>query len=134
MRALRYPTAYFTPLLLPGLLAACDNDHYQYRAEIKIDSVVLADTITGGDSALVIFTIPAGCNRCPELETKVTHDTILCLLTLEFYYKGVPCAHGQVVDGCYATMDPAAPGDYLFVYRDTDTSRASIPVTVFYPD
>lgn len=134
MRALRHPTAYLTPLLLLCFLAACDDDHYQYRAEIKLDSVTVADTIMGGDSALVIFTQPAGCNRCPELETKVSHDSILCLLTVEFYYKGVPCAHGDVVDSCYAVIEPGAPGDYLFVYRDTDTSRTSVPVTVFYPD
>jgi hypothetical protein len=135
----KYPTALLIPLLLLWVVASCNSDHYnsdhyRYRAEITVDGVVVADTITRGDSALFIYTMPAGCNHSPRLETRVSHDSILCLLTLEFYYAGLPCAHGPVVDSLYVGIDPGKPDDYLLVYRDTDSSRVAVPLTVLYPD
>ena len=127
------PVLFLVPLLLFIVLASCNSDHYEYRAEIAVDDVIVADSVTAGDSALVVYTVPGGCNRFPKLETNRSQDTIRCMLTLEFYYKGGACAHGSWIDSLYAVIDPGEAGDYLLVYRDSDSTSAVVPLTVLSP-
>lgn len=117
--------------LIAVVLSGCGDD--EYRAEIPIDEVVVADTVARGDEALVVFTWPIGCNRCPQLETSVRNDTIRCTVTLLFYDPGMPCAHGPIVDTCYMAINPAETGDYVIVYRDTAWATVAVPVTVVGP-
>jgi hypothetical protein len=128
----RFGAVLLAGLVLVMAICSCDDDHYRYRAEVDVDNVIVADTVAAGDSALVEYTVPGGCNWAPQLESGVSADTIYLHVTLEFYYEGMPCAHGSWVDSLYAVIDPGRAGDYLLWYRDTDSTGVSVPVVVIY--
>lgn len=121
-------------ILIAASLNNCssDDDH-TYRAEINVDTVMVAETLITGSHALVKFTIPGGCNRLPLAEITSHADTLHCRVTLEFYDPGVPCAHGPVPDSLSVEIRPAQYGDYKLVYRHTDSTDVVLPIRVLGP-
>ena len=121
-------------LLFISTLNNCSSDDHSNRAEINIDTVMVAETLTMGGHALVKFTIPGGCNRLPLAEVISRADTLRCRVTLEFYDPGVPCAHGPIHDSLQVEIHPAQTGNYKLVYRHTDSTDVILPIRVMGPD
>ena len=120
-------------LIAAGLNNCSSDDHTTYRAEINVDTVVVAETLITGSHALVKFTIPGGCNRLPQAEITSRADTLRCIVTVEFYDPGVPCAHGPIRDSLSVEIRPAQYGDYKLVYRHTDSANVVLPIRVLGP-
>ncbi len=103
-------------------------DEYDYDRALGIDTVLCGDTLCLHDSLQVAYTFPAGCNGMRSLTFDLNLDTVSVELIWNYYYHGVPCAHGSGVDTTILPVIFPAERAYLITYRKPDSQIVGLRI------
>ncbi|MBN1211889.1 MAG: hypothetical protein JXA92_04870 [candidate division Zixibacteria bacterium] len=109
---------FFIPLVILALVSinlvcgdsSIDSDHYDRYDYLYILSIISSDTLANGDSVMVIYEYPVGCNDLETLNYDQIDDTLYFKVLYHFYYHGFPCAHGPGVSSTYVDVTVANTG------------------------
>jgi len=115
--------------ILFATIACTDNDHhdeYDHDKPLGIDTILCRDTLSLQDSVRVVYSVPAGCNGLKSLTYVINTDTVAVSLIWNYYYHGVPCAHGSGVDTTALHVDFPSPGLYTIAYVKPDSTAAGL--------
>jgi hypothetical protein len=119
--------------ILFGTIACADNDHhdeYDYDKPMGIDTILCRDTLNINDSVHVVYSYPGGCNGLESLTYLINTDTVVVSLVWNYYYHGVPCAHGSGVDTTALNLDFPSPGLYTIAYVKPDSTPVKLQTVV----
>lgn len=115
-------------------LAACGeregDRNFDYLEYSYVDTVFAADTIRNNDLVRIVHVYPEGSNHFEQIETKEHGDTLDVAALYNFYFIGIPNAHGSGLDTTSCRLLFSSSGAHYLSYRRSDKIKIVQPVYV----